>query len=329
MEIPEKVRRNGALMGEPGLAWLTGLPRQIAELERHWAIEVGRPARRGSEAFVAEARTSDGLDVMVKIVIPGIDPLRQELRILRAAHGVGYARLIRGDDVANALLLERLGPQLHELHLPEAQRIQIICATLREAWMTAPEGSPLPTGADKAAEASRIIASHRSSLGGLCSERTIELALSYAERRRQAFDPARSLLVHGDVHEWNTLVVPGSPTGFKFVDPDGVFAEPAFDLAISMREWGSVMPEGDVVRLGRDRCGLLAKFAGVEHQPIWEWGLIQLVWNGLLLHRIGVVEPASVSLAIADAWSAAGDSYHLVSCSMAPSRCPEEKGFCM
>jgi len=36
-------------MGEPGLAWLTGLPRQIAELERHWAIEFGRPARRGSE----------------------------------------------------------------------------------------------------------------------------------------------------------------------------------------------------------------------------------------------------------------------------------------
>src|SRR4029077_18360784 len=99
-------------MGDPGLAWLTGLPRQIAELARHWAIEVCRPARRGSEAFVAEARTSDGLDVMVKIVIPGIDPLRQELRILRAAHGVGYARLIRGDELPNRRLLECLGPHL-------------------------------------------------------------------------------------------------------------------------------------------------------------------------------------------------------------------------
>ena len=94
LEIPEKVHRNAALMGEPGHAWLAGLPQQIAELERRWAIEVGRPVRRGSEAFVVEARTSDGLDVVVRIVIPGIDPMRQELRILRAAQGVGYARLI-------------------------------------------------------------------------------------------------------------------------------------------------------------------------------------------------------------------------------------------
>ena len=120
---------------------------------------------------------------------------------------------------------------------------------------------------------------------------------------------------------------PGSPTGFKFIDPDGAFAEPAFDLAIPMREWGSVMPEGDVVRLGRDRCGLLAKFAGVEHQPIWEWGLIQLVWNGLLLHRIGVVEPASVSLAIADAWSAAGDSVSPCQLLDGPEQVPGGEGF--
>jgi streptomycin 6-kinase len=112
VEIPEKVRRKAALMGGPGRAWLAGLPRQIAELERRWAMRVGRPARRGSEAFVAEARTSDGRDVMVKIVIPGIDPTRQELRILRAADGAGYARLIRGDEASNAMLLERLGPPL-------------------------------------------------------------------------------------------------------------------------------------------------------------------------------------------------------------------------
>jgi hypothetical protein len=93
LEIPEKVRRNAALMGEPGCAWLMGLPDQIIELEQRWAIKVGRPERRGSEAFVAEARTSGGLDVMVKIVVPGIDPMRQELHVLRAAQGFGYARL--------------------------------------------------------------------------------------------------------------------------------------------------------------------------------------------------------------------------------------------
>ena len=52
-------------------------------------------------------------------MIPGIDPTRQELRILRAAHGIGYANLICGDETDNAMLLERLGAQLHDCHFPE------------------------------------------------------------------------------------------------------------------------------------------------------------------------------------------------------------------
>jgi streptomycin 6-kinase len=256
----------------------------------------------------------------VKIVIPGIDPMRQELRIVRAARGRGYARLICSDEAGNAMLLEKLGPPLHELHLPEDRQIQIICATLDEAWRTPPEGLSLPTGAEKAVEMSRSIEQHWISLGKPCPERTIERALSYAERRRRAFDPAQSVLVHGDAHEWNTLMSSGAAKGFKFVDPDGAFAERAFDLAIPMREWGTVMPAGDVVHLGRHRCSLLAQFTGVEHQPIWEWGLIQCVWNGLLLHRIGLDEPASVSLAMADAWSASGDFRPISSSAASPAR---------
>jgi streptomycin 6-kinase len=307
LEIPEKVRRNAALMGDTGRAWLADLPQQIVELESRWAIKIGQPVRRGSEAFVAEARTSDGLDVIVKIVVPGTDPARQELRILRTARGAGYAKLIHSDEVNNAMLLEKLGPPLHEFHFPEDRQIQIICATLRDAWMPPFEGHPFATGADKAVELSHIVSSHWNSLGRPCSERAIELALLYAEKRRRAFDPARSVLVHGDAHEWNTLRAPGSATGFKFVDPDGAFAERAFDLAIPVREWGNVIPQGDVVGLGRRRCGHLTKFTGVAPQPIWEWGLIQCVSNGLLLHRIGLDEPASVELAVADAWAASGD----------------------
>jgi streptomycin 6-kinase len=307
LEIPEKVCRNAALMGDTGRAWLADLPEQIVELESRWAIKVGQPVRRGSEAFVAEARTSDGLDVIVKIVVPGIDQARQELRILRTAQGAGYAKLIRSDEVNNAMLLEKLGQPLHEFHLPEDGQIQIICATLRDAWMPPPEGHSLATGADKAVELSRIISLHWNSLGRPCSERAIELALSYAERRRRAFDPARSVLVHGDAHEWNTLRAPGSATGFKFVDPDGAFAERAFDLAIPMREWGNVIPQGNLVQRGRRRCDHLTKLTGIAPQPIWEWGLIQCVSNGLLLHRIGLDELASVELAMADAWAASGD----------------------
>lgn len=121
------------------------------------------------------------------------------------------------------------------------------------------------------------------------------------------FDPAQCVLVHGDAHEWNTMRAPGSTMGFKFVEPDGGFAERAFDLAIPMREWGSVIPGGDLLQLGCHRCNLLSEFTGVECQPIWEWALIQCVSNGLLLRQIGLDGPTAVEFAMADAWAAGGD----------------------
>jgi streptomycin 6-kinase len=307
LEIPEKVRLKAASLGETGRDWLADLPERVADLERRWAIHVGKAYSNGTEAFVAEARTDEGQEVILKIVIPGIDPNRQEMRTLHAARGKGYARLIRADEDGSALLLEKLGPQLHELGLPADRQIEIICATLQQAWTAAVEESPFVTGAERAVELAHTIESNWSALGKPCSERAIDLALSYAERRRRAFDPARSVLVHGDAHQWNTLCAPGSTTGFKFIDPDGANAERAFDLAISMREWGAVIPNGDLLSLGRRRCALLAELSGVEQKPIWEWGLIQCVSNGLLLREIGLNELASVEFAMADAWAADGD----------------------
>jgi streptomycin 6-kinase len=202
------------------------------------------------------------------------------------------------------MLIERLGRQLQELGLRSDRQIQIICATLRDAWMPIPDGPPFATAAEKAVELAQIIKSNWNALGKPCSERTIDLALSYAEKRRLAFDPAQSVLVHGDAHQWNVLRVPASTDGYKFIDPDGLFGERAFDLAIPMREWGNVLPDGDLLRLGRHRCRLLSEFSGIDEQPIWEWSMIQCVSNGLLLKQIGFADPASVEFAMAEAWAA-------------------------
>ncbi len=302
LEIPDKVRRNAAAFGASGLDWLAQLPERIAEIERRWAIQVHRPYANGTEALVAPVSTNDGREAVLKIVMPGIDPARQEIRTLRAANGKGYAKLVRADDEANIMLIEKLGSQLYEPRLGEHRQLKIICDTLREAWMPSAPG-PFATGAEKAAEFAQSIESNWIALGRPCPERTAELALLYAHRRQRAFEPAASVVVHGDAHQWNTLSAPDSPTGFKFIDPDGALAERAFDLAISMREWGSVIPDGDLLQLGRRRCRMLAEFSGVEERSIWEWGYVQCVWNGLLLLRIGVQDSAAVEFAMADAWA--------------------------
>lgn len=306
-DIPEKVRLNALSRGEAGRAWLSSLNEQVAGYERRWKLCAGRVALGGTESFVVAAKTEDGQDVILKIVMAGTDPDRQELRTLRAADGRGYARLLRCDEAQNVLLLEKLGRQLHEFALPEASVMEIICATLAEAWMPQPEGAPFATGADMTERLAGVIAEKWDALDRPCAERTFATAMTYAARRRQAFDPAQSVLAHGDAHEWNTLAVPGSTTQFKLVDPDGAFAEKAFDLAIPMREWGSTVPAGDLMTLGHARLALICRFTGVEPQAIWEWTLMQLVWNGLLLQEIGADVPARVEFAMADAFAAGGD----------------------
>jgi len=94
----------------------------------------------------------------------------------------------------------------------------------------------------------------------------------------------------------------GARRGFKLVDPDGVVAERAFDLAISMREWPEGLPAGDVRAAGEARLRLLGELTGVEAQPIWECSLVQLVWNGLLLAQVGAGAAAELEFALADAF---------------------------
>jgi streptomycin 6-kinase len=304
LTVPDKVRRAAVSLGPPGRAWLRALPARIADIERRWGIRVGRSAADGSEAYVAEAVDDRGRDAMLKIKIPGSDPEGREARVLAAAGGRGYAALFRADEDGDTLLLERLGRQLYALGLPEDEQMEAICATLHEAWRAPAEEGRFPTGADKAARLGEMIRQASIAPAPPCSPRTLELALIFARRRRRAHDPRMSVLAHGDAHQWNTLRAPGSPTGFKFIDPDGVVAERAFDLAIPMREWVRI-PRGDPLELGRHRCLTLARSADVDAQAIWEWALIQCVSNGLSLREIGADAPATVQLAMADAWSAA------------------------
>jgi hypothetical protein len=45
------------------------------------------------------------------------------------------------------------------------------------------------------------------------------------------------------------------------VDPDGLLAEPAYDLATPMREWNRELLDGDAARLGCERCAHLSTSA--------------------------------------------------------------------
>lgn len=310
-EIPDGVRRLAERRGTVGVRWLDGLGGLIEELQGEWDMAVGLPLGGGIGNFVAEATTGDGVDVVVKLVVPGKDPsepdaLVHEVRALSVANGRGYVRLVAHDVDRGAMLLERLGPALSGPDLPVRDQIAILCSTLQQAWRV-PADASWPSGVDKARWLAELIVDTWARLDRPCSQAPIETAVSFAKSRAAAFDPERAVLVHGDAHSSNALQDPnGEPMSYKFVDPDGLFAERAYDLAIPMRHWSAELLAGDAVELGRDRCLYLSDLTGVDPVSIWEWGFIERVSTGLHAMQSGLDVMGGEMLQVAERWATAG-----------------------
>jgi streptomycin 6-kinase len=273
--------------------WLADLPALVAELEHDWSITVGRTYNDATEAYVAEAITDDGTLAVLKLLIPrnGI-AAGNEISVLRLADGRGCVRLFQHDAARGALLLERLGRSLHQLALPLRRQHAILCDVASRVWCPAPD-SGLPTGADKGRWLTDSIVSSWETLNRPCPERVIDHALVCASRRIDAHDDERARLVHGDVHRWNTLE---TGSGFTLIDPDGLLAEPEYDIGVVMRE--------DPVELLHEgphlRARWLATRTGLDAAAIWEWGVIERVSTGLLCTSIGLQPVGSQMLATAE-----------------------------
>ncbi|MCA2212176.1 aminoglycoside phosphotransferase family protein [Jidongwangia harbinensis] len=295
LTVPPAVAAKARVAGSGG--WLTGLPGLVAELSREWGVTVGRAFPDATEAFVAEAVTADGTPAVLKLLVPRAGGhAGHEIAVLRLTAGSGCATLLRHDEARHALLLERLGPSLADLGLPLERRLEILCDAAARVWRPVPAPVALPTGAAKAEWLIGFIERRWADLGRPCAAATVRHAVRAAERRIAAHGDDRSVLVHGDVHQWNAL---RAGDGFKLVDPDGLRAEPEYDLGVLMREDPVELVAGDP----RDRARWLARRTGLDATAIWEWGVVERVSTGLVLAAIDVQPLARQMLGAADAIS--------------------------
>ena len=288
LDIPDVVREKALAVGASG--WLDALPQLVRSVEDDWGIAVGAAYGGSTEAFVAEAVRDDGTPAVLKLMVPRAgDAAAREATVLRIVRGEGCPRLLRDDISRGALLLERLGRSLYELRLPTHRRHEILVAAATRVWRAAPDCG-LPTGAAKARWLGGFIAQMWEELDRPCSEPAVEYALECAARREGAHRDETAVLVHGDVHQWNALE---ADREFKLVDPDGLLAEPEYDLGIIMREDPL---DGDL----RERARWLAARTRLGGDAIWEWGVVERVATGLLGTRVGLQPVARQMLAAAD-----------------------------
>ncbi len=291
IEVPRVVRNKALAVGAAD--WLLALPQLVASLEDDWSIVLGPSYADATEAFVTDATIADGSPAVLKVVVPrGDGAAGHEITALRLADGRGCARLLCDDAERGALLVERLGPSLHDLGLPLRQRHEILWSTAARVWRPAADAG-LPTGAAKARWLSEFIVATWERLDRPCSPRAIDHALTCAARRERAHDDERAVLVHGDVHQWNALV---ADDGFRLVDPDGLLAEAEYDLGIVMREDPVELLRGDPF----ERARWLAARAGLDVMAIWEWGVVERVATGLVCTEVDLQPTGRQMLATAD-----------------------------
>lgn len=282
-EVPALVRQRAMANGDGGRRWLDELPATIEHLAAAWDLTLGEPFSGGTAGFVLAASDATGSACVLKIAMPidmdEIAGFRRAVTVHQLAAGQGCARLLAHDPTVPAMLLERLGPDLHQLGFETPRVLEVIADTLCSFWRPVPPDCGLPTGPEKAAWLVDFITTTWEQLDRPCNSAVIDRALRYCHERAAAFDATTAVMVHGDAHGWNTLRAPGG--GYAFVDPEGIISEPAHDLAVPMREYNEPLLAGDTERLVRDRAEMLAARCDVDPEAILQWGFVERVSTGL------------------------------------------------
>lgn len=291
LDVPDEVRRK--VLAEGNGAWLDELPSIVESLARDWSLTIGGPLLGGHAAYVVEATLADGSAAVLKVGVPGTERnLGVEATALRIVDGDGCARLLRDDLDRSALLLERLGAQMYDIVPSCATRHDLLCDLAVRFWRPVGPEIALETGAERASLYAELLVRWWDETGHACTRATLDDALACTDRRRLAHDDERSVLVHGDVHDGNALLADDGT--YKLIDPDGVRAEPAYDLGTIIR----ANPDcGDDLR---ERAERLAARTGIDAKAIWEWGTTHRVVSGLYCRIIDMQPFGDQLLAEAD-----------------------------
>ena len=290
LKVPLLVRQRALAHGVAGQRWLDGLDEVVATLAERWALDLVEALSGGTASYVVAAIDRSGRSCVLKVGMPlnsdEANMFSRSVRSHQLADGRGCAKLLNHDSSVPAMLLERLGPNLHEMSMPVPDILETISVTLRNFWRPIPAEVGLPSGAEKALWLAQYISKMWTALDRPCPQAVIVRALRLCDERAAAFNPSRAVLVHGDAHGWNTLDA-GSGS-FKFIDPEGLRSEPEHDLSVAMREYNEPLLSGDTPRLVQQRAEFLATRCGADARAVWEWGFIERVSTGLAaIHNFG------------------------------------------
>jgi streptomycin 6-kinase len=285
---------------EDGYAFLEALPASIEEASARWNLTNLQPSTTLSYNFVAFAKVSQGMDVVLKMGVPNREFL-SEMEALRLFSGEGACKLIDYDEENYWMLLERLNPGVMLATLENDEDATHIAAeVMKRIWR------PVDMESASLLANSQMKTSHQQQAAGL--QKFIPLTDWFIglQRLRQQFNGGTGpldekfvrraersvgdffienhmpVLMHGDFHHYNIL---SSERGWLIIDPKGVIGPAGYELGpLLMNPWGELTNRTDIQQITRRRIEILHEHLGFERERIREWGVAHAIlsaWWGI------------------------------------------------
>jgi len=277
--MPDEFTANALSNGDDGRKWLESIPLVIASCEKKWSLKVSPPFEL-SYNYVAPATRADGTKAVLKIGFPKDREFKTEIQALEVFNGEGMVKLLEIDAENSAILIEQVlpGKPLSQM-ADDDEATKIIARVMKKLWKPLPKNHSFITVKDWSSE---IFDYHKNSSNedGLIPMYLIDKATRLFIELLDSED--EQVLVHGDLHHDNILA--SERDGWIVIDPKGIAAEPAYEVAAMIRNpYEKLKNIDDLDTLLRRRIKILSAELNFDPERISKWCFVQTVlsavWN--------------------------------------------------
>ncbi|WP_432166028.1 aminoglycoside phosphotransferase family protein [Streptomyces sp. bgisy031] len=225
IDIPDGlVESQYTYAGEPGRAFIAGLPARVEEFVERWDLRVDGPAMHGMAALVLPVVRGDGTPAAVKFQILD-EETEGEPVALRVWDGDGAVRLLDHDGATGTMLLERLDSGRMLDSVEDSRKAVLVIAELLARLTSGPAPQGMRRLSDIAAD---MLARVPSALAAVPGRADRALLADCAAAVREVAGEAGDRLLHWDLHFENVLA--GEREPWLAIDPKPLAGDPGFDL---------------------------------------------------------------------------------------------------
>lgn len=292
-EPPQRlVRTLGEKYGDRAAAeWLGRLPADAEQAVARRGLEVERVVVPGGRSsLVVLVRRPDGSPATLKIAPPFAAPGPERAAL---AHWQGWGAVEVLDAGDDAMLLERLHPEMSLRSLPEAKALLEAAGTARRLWVDPPVGHGFETVAERTAR-------QADALRAKADDETLAPLVRAALTARDALcaSSPESLLLHGAFRQGKILA--GDRAPWLAVGPQPLVGERAYDLARLVRDRVEDLVAADAgASSARRRVNRLADSLDLDRERLHGWTLFRAVESGVRALAAGRRQSAELLLEFA------------------------------